>query len=108
MSDFGATDQFSLHRLARPFTTSALLPISRRRPITFFRQTPILFRIKMSQPILFFSKQERKQGRYRPTKHVALFCFFEDKDEFVDAVDLVLDILDQRPESVRDIVDEGI
>src|ERR1700733_3743623 len=37
MSDFGATLQFSLQRLASPFTTSALLPIRRRRPMTFLR-----------------------------------------------------------------------
>lgn len=42
MSEVGATRQFSLHRLARPLTTSALLPMSRRRPITFFRHVPML------------------------------------------------------------------
>lgn len=42
MSDFGATLHCSLHRLASPFTTSALLPISRNKPMTFFRQVPIL------------------------------------------------------------------
>lgn len=42
ISDFGATDQFSLHRFARPLTTSALLPINRNKPMTFLRQVPIL------------------------------------------------------------------
>lgn len=41
MSDFGATDQFSLHRFARPLTTSALLPMRRRRPMTFFLHVPM-------------------------------------------------------------------
>lgn len=41
MSDFGATSQFSLHRLARPLTTSALLPMRRSRPMTFLRHVPI-------------------------------------------------------------------
>lgn len=60
MSDLGATDQFSLHRFESPFTTSAcessgqyrvrgekqlvptLLPMSRKRPMTFLRHVPIL------------------------------------------------------------------
>lgn len=42
MSDLGATAQFSLHRFDSPLTTSALLPIRRRRPMTFLRQVPIL------------------------------------------------------------------
>lgn len=59
ISDLGATDQFSLHRFESPFTTSAwkeesvtqlkeegavltLLPMSRKRPMTFLRQVPIL------------------------------------------------------------------
>lgn len=42
MSDLGATLQLSLQRFASPFTTSALLPISRSRPMTFFRHVPIL------------------------------------------------------------------
>lgn len=41
ISDVGATLQFSLHRFAKPLTTSALLPINLRSPITFFRQVPI-------------------------------------------------------------------
>jgi hypothetical protein len=41
MSDLGATLQLSLHRLAKPLTTSALLPISRSRPMTFLRHVPI-------------------------------------------------------------------
>lgn len=61
ISDVGATLQFSLHRFANPFTTSALLPISRNKPITFFRQVPILrsmslcsasFRINTNSSIL--------------------------------------------------------
>lgn len=43
MSEVGATRQFSLQRLARPFTTSALLPMSLSRPMTFLRHVPILF-----------------------------------------------------------------
>lgn len=42
MSDFGATDQFSLQRFESPLTTSALLPIKRKSPMTFLRQVPIL------------------------------------------------------------------
>lgn len=42
MSDFGATDQFSLQRFDKPLTTSALLPMRRRRPMTFLRHVPIL------------------------------------------------------------------
>ena len=42
ISDFGATDQFSLQRFESPLTTSALLPINLSSPITFFRQVPIL------------------------------------------------------------------
>ena len=41
MSDVGATRQFSLHRFASPFTTSALFPISRSSPITFLRHVPM-------------------------------------------------------------------
>lgn len=46
ISDFGATNQFSLHRFASPFTTSALLPIRRSKPMTFLRHVPI--RLSMS------------------------------------------------------------
>lgn len=42
ISDLGAILQFSLHLFAKPFTTSALLPISRKRPMTFLRHVPIL------------------------------------------------------------------
>jgi hypothetical protein len=42
MSDFGATDQFSLQRFDNPLTTSALFPINRSRPMTFLRHVPIL------------------------------------------------------------------
>lgn len=42
MSDLGATDQFSLQRFESPLTTSALLPMRRRSPMTFLRQVPIL------------------------------------------------------------------
>lgn len=42
MSDFGATDQFSLQRFESPLTTSALLPINRSKPMTFLRHVPIL------------------------------------------------------------------
>lgn len=44
MSDFGATDHSSLHRLDRPLTTSTLLPRRRKSPITLRRQSPILRR----------------------------------------------------------------
>jgi hypothetical protein len=41
MSLVGATFQFSLHRFANPLTTSALLPISLSKPMTFFRHRPM-------------------------------------------------------------------
>ena len=41
MSPVGATFQFSLHRFARPLTTSALLPINLSRPMTFLRHRPM-------------------------------------------------------------------
>lgn len=52
MSDLGATDQFSLQRFDSPLTTSALLPMRRSRPMTFFRHVPILFNVEASQRAL--------------------------------------------------------
>ena len=46
-------------------------------------------------------------GAYAP-EHVGLFGFFEDEHELVDGVDFVFDALDERPEGVGDIVDEGV
>ena len=43
----GSRGKESSHRLARPLTTSALLPINRSRPMTFFRHVPILQRIQL-------------------------------------------------------------
>ena len=43
-----------------------------------------------------------------PAQHVALLSIFEDKHELVDAVDFVLDALYERPERVRDVVDQRV
>lgn len=43
-----------------------------------------------------------------PAQHVALLGVFEDKHELVDAVDFVLDALYERPERVRDVVDQRV
>ncbi len=37
-----------------------------------------------------------------------MFGLLEDEHELVDAVDLVLDALDERPERISDVVDERI
>ena len=42
------------------------------------------------------------------TQHVALLGVLEDKHKLVDAVDFVFDALNERPERVRDVVDECI
>jgi hypothetical protein len=46
--------------------------------------------------------------RHSPSQHVALLGLLEDKDELVDAVDLILDALYERSKSVGDVVDEGV
>ena len=101
MSDVGATFQFSLHRLASPLTTSALLPMSLRSPMTFLRHVPMLFQNERLE------RYERIR-RDAPSQHVALLGVLEDEHELVDAVDLVLDALDERPERVGDVVDERV
>ena len=55
------------------------------------------------------NKQEgprTKEGA--PSQHVALLCLLQDEDKLVDAVDLVLDVLDERPKRVRDVVDKSV
>ena len=42
------------------------------------------------------------------TQHVALLGVLEDKHELVNAVDFVFDALDERPERVRDVVDQRV
>ena len=42
------------------------------------------------------------------TQHVTLLGVFEDKHELVNAVDFVLDALDERPERIRDVVDQRV
>lgn len=102
MSDFGATVQFSLHRLARPFTTSALLPISRSNPITFLRHVPILPNSKHTKGAV---RSKREDG---PSQHVALFRLLQNQHQFVDAVDLIFNALDEGPERVRNVIDKRI
>jgi hypothetical protein len=104
ISDFGATLQFSLQRLARPLTTSALLPINRRRPMTFLRQVPILSR----PDLISIHPTFRPMPDYPPPQHVTLFSFLQDQDQLVDPVDLVFDTLNQGSKGVGNIVDKGI
>lgn len=73
MSDFGATDQFSLHRFESPLTTSALLPMRRNKPMTFLRHVPILeerARVRIRSTVL-------TGQQHSPSQHVTLLGLFE-------------------------------
>ena len=37
-----------------------------------------------------------------------MFCLFQNQDQFVDTIDLILDTLNQRSECISDIINEGI
>ena len=101
MSEVGATLQFSLHRFANPLTTSALLPMSRNRPITFFRQVPIL--------LPFFSYREVVNVLgHAPSQHVALFSVLQNQHQLVDTVNFVFDTLNQGTERIGDIIDKSV
>ena len=41
-------------------------------------------------------------------QHVALLCVLENEHELVDAVDFIFDALNERAESVGDVVDKGV
>ena len=101
MSEVGATLQFSLHRFANPFTTSALLPISRNKPMTFFRQVPILLS-------LFSCREVVDVLGHAPSQHVALFSVLQNQHQFVDTVDFVFDALNQGTERICDIIDKSV
>lgn len=45
---------------------------------------------------------------YSPPQHVTLLGFLEDQDQLIDRVDLVFDVLNQRPERIRDVIDQGV
>ena len=101
ISDLGAMLQFSLHLFARPFTTSALLPMSRKRPMTFLRHVPILY----SYPSAHLPGC--RMGR-SPSQHIGLFRVFEDQYQLIDTVDFVLDALNQWSKCIGDVVDERV
>jgi len=101
MSEVGATLQFSLHRFANPLTTSALLPMSRNNPMTFFRQVPILSH-------QFSRREEVVVLGHAPSQHVTLFSVLQDQHQLVDAVDFVFNTLNQGTKRVRDVIDESV
>lgn len=43
-----------------------------------------------------------------PSQHVTLLCILQDKHEFVDTIDFVLDALDEWTEGIGDIVNESV
>jgi hypothetical protein len=43
-----------------------------------------------------------------PPQHVTLLGLLKDQHELIDAVYLVLDVLDERSESIGDVVDQGV
>lgn len=47
-------------------------------------------------------------GNHLPSQHITLLRLLQDKHKFVDAVDFVLDALNEGPKRVRDVIDEGI
>ena len=53
-------------------------------------------------------KDEQSTIECVPPQHVALLCLLQYQDKFVDAVDLVFDILDERPKRIGDVVDQGV
>lgn len=43
-----------------------------------------------------------------PPQHVTLFCLFQDKYQLINAVDFILNALDEWAEGIRDIVNQGV
>ena len=76
------------------------LPISRSKPVTFLRQVPTLHTLT--------TKMSSNRGYSAPSQHVAVLRILQDKHEFVDAIDLILDALNKRTERVRNVVDERV
>jgi hypothetical protein len=46
--------------------------------------------------------------RHSPSQHIGLFRVLEDQHQLIDAVDFILDALDERSKGVGDIVNECI
>lgn len=43
-----------------------------------------------------------------PPQHVALLGLLQDQHELIDAVDLVFDVLNERPKGIGNVIDEGV
>lgn len=50
----------------------------------------------------------RGPKRRLPSKHIALLGVFENQDKLINAVDFILDALDERAERIGDVVNDGI
>ena len=67
--------------------------------MTFFRQVPIL-------TSAFHQYIQKKVDV--PSQHVTLLGIFDDQDQLINTVDLVFDTLNQRTESIGNIIDKGV
>lgn len=54
------------------------------------------------------SPPNRNEPSRSPPQHVTLLSLLENQHELIDAVYLVLDVLDERSESIGDVVDQGV
>ena len=43
-----------------------------------------------------------------PSQHITLLGIFDDQDQLINTVDLVLNTLNQRTEGIGDIIDQGV
>ena len=75
--------------------------MSRNKPMTFFRQVPILL------PHLSCREAMTFPG-HTPSQHVALFGVLQNQHQLVDTVNFVFDALNQGAKRIGDIIDEGV
>jgi hypothetical protein len=43
-----------------------------------------------------------------PSQHITLLGILDDQHQFIDTIDFVFDTLNQRTESIRDVIDKRI
>ena len=115
MSDFGATSHCSLPAHQLPYDRQERIILRRtslRETLDYIRlithqsqQTHDLLSTSSDSTISTPSLEQRVDV---PPQHITLLGIFDDQDQLINTVDLVFDTLNQRTESIGNIIDKGV